>query len=1038
MSSKTPRATNLFVLLLVAGGIALAQEQPVLLPWQGDDAEARQVIRVSAPVERQDPVVELMPAGPADLPVRVVAAEDQSKPLAVYRERNGRVWVKLSGLVGPDSPRLLVVYRSGDESFRPSPTLEAKPQDTDDYATTTYGDAWDFEEGDQEGITSWGDRPHHYGKVEVREGRLIIPVTGDDPYFIWGVMFGDPGDRPTERISSSLYRYLRLRVRQSCERSKWAFYFTDTEGHYQSKDFEVVGSEWQEFEFDLARIFEGWWDGREMRALRIDTTSFSPGATAEIDWVMLTRPAPEVVPGPLMSREQALVRARVKDLRAELPKQAQAGQRTALRVVALDADGKGVGGVVLAVGLRERGGITGCFVSAPEAVPAVLEVAVGTTVGEREWVVGVSDDLGRPLAPVVEGPLTVVPAALDHYELTTPLRLVHVDKPRVTVTIRGRDRFGNEIPVDIARPQWKITGGAKVEAGPLKGAPATVTVQCSTTPLTRHRLELKDEAGHSGRLELVTMTLKKRAVSLAPNGYLVEPDGKLYLPLGGFYANWPAALPTEEGTINRALDLFPCGPTPYPHGYPWSAEVEKQVVDYLELCRKHGVTGLRLMLRNMDLVGRADPVQLKAVLHLFDLARPLGIKFNVVLFEDYTKPPYVSREVLEKVVLPQYSGEELVDLPPHRARFLVEKDVLEQAAARYLNRDAIACQKDYLDDLLPYLASREEVFCYEFENEMVFPPMSWVQEIGDYLRSIDPKTPILGNPGPHDWPEPWRWRDSGVDLFSYHPYNDGQATADHGAVCFMRSKWAAATGIPMFTGEGGLNQNRWQAGVSKVTPQQAARGIRDQIWLSMACGAKGAFMWTAGHELEMAEFGKVWPALRSLGLDLLKMQRRRPDVALVMPEDNSANARAYALGWRLLDLGVDFDTLPAEEAKGYKVRLEAATASPEALALKPELVLPGAGYQVAYLASEDLSQVMVYLRNVAGGIVNAGDGRPCYLRDPKTAEATLRVVGGASWGQVRAYDLDEGRETPVTTRDGGRTLVIAGDSTHDYVVGLSK
>ena len=47
------------------------------------------------------------------------------------------------------------------------------------------------------------------------------------------------------------------------------------------------------------------------------------------------------------------------------------------------------------------------------------------------------------------------------------------------------------------------------------------------------------------------------------------------------------------------------------------------------------------------------------------------------------------------------------------------------------------------------------------------------------------------------------------------------------------------------------------------------------------------------------------------------------------------------------------------------------------------------------------------------------------------AAGRLRVAGGL-------YDLDEGRETPVTTRDGGRTLVIAGDSTHDYVVGLSK
>jgi hypothetical protein len=573
----------------------------------------------------------------------------------------------------------------------------------------------------------------------------------------------------------------------------------------------------------------------------------------------------------------------------------------------------------------------------------------------------------------------------------------------------------------------------RLSAAPL----ALLLVAGGTAPLSRHVLVLKDEEGRSGKLEMVTMALKKSGVSLAPTGYLVEPDGKLYLPLGGFYANWPG-LPMKDGTIGRALDLFPCGDVPYPHGYPWSAEVEKQVRAYLALCRKHRITGLRLMLRNMDLVGRADPVQLQAVLHLFDLARPMRIRFDVVLFEDYEKPPYVSREVLEKVVLLHYTTQELANLPPHRARFLVKKNVLEQAAAKYLDRGVIACQKDYLDDLLPSLLSREEIFCYELENEMVYPPMEWVKEMSDHIRSIDPKTPILGNPGPHEWPEPWRWRDSGVNLFGYHPYNDGQPTADHGAVAFLRSKWAAAAGIPMFTGEGGINQNRWQPDVSKVTPQQAARGIRDQIWLSLTCGADGAFMWTADHELEMAEFSKVWPALRSTGLNLLKMHRRRPEVAVVMPDDDRANEKAYALGWRLLGLGVDFDTVPAATASGYSVRLDAATADPGALTLQSELAKPGQGYQLAYLASDDLSQVLVYLRNVAGGIVNAGARRACYLREPKLAEGTLRIAGRASWDRVRAFDLDDGRQVRVTARDGGRTVLIASESTHDYVVSLTR
>jgi len=95
------------------------------------------------------------------------------------------------------------------------------------------------------------------------------------------------------------------------------------------------------------------------------------------------------------------------------------------------------------------------------------------------------------------------------------------------------------------------------------------------------------------------------------------------------------------------------------------------------------------MLRNMDLVGRVDQVQLQAVLHVLDLARPLGIRFNVVLFEDYTRPPYVNLEILDNIVLPHYTADDLKNLPAHRSRFLVDKRVLNAAGARYTDPDAI-------------------------------------------------------------------------------------------------------------------------------------------------------------------------------------------------------------------------------------------------------------------------------------------------------------------------------------------------------------
>ena len=483
------------------------------------------------------------------------------------------------------------------------------------------------------------------------------------------------------------------------------------------------------------------------------------------------------------------------------------------------------------------------------------------------------------------------------------------------------------------------------------------------------------------------------------------------------------------------MDLFPCGPTPYPHGFPWPAEVERQVRTYLDLCRKHGVTALRLMLRNMDIVGRVDPVQLQATLHLFDLGRERGIRFNVALFEDYTKPPYVTRDILEKICLPHYTATELAALPPHRARFLVDKRVVGSAAARYLDPDAIRCQKDYLDELIPVLAGREEVFCYEFENEMVRPPHVLVP--GDcraHSRHRSPTRPFSGNPGPHEWPEPWRWRDSTVDLFSYHPYNNGQETADHGAVMYLRSKWAAASGIPFYTGEGGINQNRWQKDIKKVPNDFSMRGIRDQIWLSMACGANGAFLWD--RRLRGRD-GRV-----RQGPARAPVRRHRPARPRPPPSARGDGHARHQQGQRQRPRpgvhasrpGRGLRHPPRRAGHGLSRADRGPTPRSSPPGSRPSSSPRPPGWQAAALVSADGSQALVYLRNTAGGIRNYGEKRACWLRTPEAAAPGLRIVGG-KWTEVRAHDLDEGREVPVA-RDGARVLLPA--SSHDFVLGFRR
>ncbi|MGB9797185.1 MAG: hypothetical protein ACPLSK_01030 [bacterium] len=517
----------------------------------------------------------------------------------------------------------------------------------------------------------------------------------------------------------------------------------------------------------------------------------------------------------------------------------------------------------------------------------------------------------------------------------------------------------------------------------------------------------------------------KPSFIILPSGYLAFSDGRSFFPLGGFYANWPAILRENEEAL-QTYDLFPCGPTPYKEGYPWSEEVEKIVRNWLEFCHRSGVTALRLMLRNMDIVGDVDEVQLKAVKHLFALAKPFNIYFDVVLFEDFDKPPYVNEEILEKIVLPKYEGKDLSKLPSYRRRFLVEKRL---AKDKYKDPDVIACQKDYLRKLIPQLAQEEQIFCYELENEMVNPPISWINEMVEFIKHLDPKHLILADPLVSDFSTPLAWRDTKIDIFSYHPYNDGFPYADYGAVIYTKSKWASLVEKPRFTGEGGINQNRWQKDVKKVSEEQAVRGVRDQIWLTITNGECGAFLWSAELKGEVREFGKAKEVLAKLNVK--KLKRKKPDIGLVIPKRNSEEL-CMRWAWFMLDKGLDFDFLP-QPSKDYKICFTIDSPPSPDISLPQSPCKPSPGYQASYLMSEDRGQILIYLRNTAGGIKDFGDGRPCYLRDlqPALAKLSLNIPGRYT---ASIYDLEKGKWLERKRVDGKGELLIARETTSDYVV----
>ncbi len=991
----------------------------VTLPWHHADATRRTVFRADTPFALRDtPVTLPVPSAAGNL--ALVDADAPDKPLPLYRGTNG-VTLVLPGALTPGRPRLLIAYQGGAAV---SPSLTAPPPCTCDYASADLGHAWDFEDGTQCGIATWGNRPNHFGPVTVKDGWLQVPVKDTDPYFILGSMFGPPDHPRNLHIDSRRYRTLELRVRQSCSRAEWEFFVTDRDGRYKSVTFEVRGTAAQTVRFDLPAVFPDFWDGREFRALRIDTTNDKKDVLAEVDSVRLLPAPPVVTAGPVLSREAVNARAAVTRLDVTLPGTLMAGARGAAKV---KAEGPPrTAALAWALVTAEHG------VTLIESRTSATPLPVFTRAGACAWTLGLADDLGQPLR-AASGTLQVAPAALAAYRLTPDKAYVDLQAPAARLTVQGLDAFGNARPVALRNPQWSLTGSSSAPAGRIKGDPATVAVTLPADRPAACRIVLSDVKGHSGETVVTTVAYRKDAVRLNANGYLVSQAGAPVFPAGGLYANWPHRL-NADGSVGRSLDLFPCGPSPYKEGFPWSPATEAAVGAYLKHCSERGVNCLRLMLRNMDLVGRVDPVQLQATLHLFDLARPYGIRFNVALMEDYVKSPYTSREILDKITLPNSTPDQLAGLPPHRARFLVRKETLASAALRYSDRDAIACQKDYLRELIPVLAAREEVLCYEFENEMVYPPMAWCREISAFIRTIDPHTLILGNPGPHDWPEPLRWRESGCDLYSFHPYNDGQQAADHGAIVYLRSKFSAQSRLPMYTGEGGLNQNRWEKGVKPIDPAPAARGTRDQIWMSVCCGANGCLYWTIMHDLEAQEFAKIKPAFDALGLDFTTLKRQRPPVALLLPP-NRRDPRDAAMAMHLLDLGVDFDTVATNEAAAYASRVDLDKQPPQSVILPATVAAPSAGFQLATLLSEKNDQALLYLRNTAGGVKDFGaPPRPCFLRDVQPAEAAFTLR--AAWSKVVVFDLDTRQARTVTPDAAGR--VALGVTPHDFLIGLRK
>ncbi|NLE54375.1 MAG: hypothetical protein GX617_05515, partial [Lentisphaerae bacterium] len=428
--------------MVVLSSLALAcvaQE----LPWHFPEASRRQCLEISSSVRRVEPPVTVKLADAERC--RLVLSEKAGAPLACHVDGDVVSFV-LPGEIGPERPARVLVYWSDAAAWQPSPRLAEVPEPQDDFARIVLGHEWDFAE-DQCGIQAWGDRPEHIGPVTIEDGWMKVPVTGSDPYFIWGTMFGTPPADDPFKLDSSLFTILELRVRQSQPDLQWGYFVTDATGTYRKGQFRVPGVGPHTARIYLPRSLPDFWDGRLFRALRIDLPK-QAGVTVWVDYVRVLPRQPQVLQLPVLRQDDLATTAAAAGCEfTALPTALTAGAEHAQRVVV-----RAVAGGVLAD--RPLCWVMHCQTAKGDAETRhgqartdaagafTLPLTAPKRTGTNFLSVGLADDYGRQ-SKAAKADIAVTPAAIVSYDLQLERSFVLSTATTQTLSVWGLDEFGN-------------------------------------------------------------------------------------------------------------------------------------------------------------------------------------------------------------------------------------------------------------------------------------------------------------------------------------------------------------------------------------------------------------------------------------------------------------------------------------------------------------------------------------------------------------------------------------------------------------------
>ncbi|MEN6645572.1 MAG: LamG-like jellyroll fold domain-containing protein [Armatimonadia bacterium] len=917
-----------------------------------------------------------------------------------------------------------------------------------DYATVELGKPWNFDDGSFSGIDQWGDKPEYLRNRKVENGILSMDVK-QDPWFIWGDMWGQV-NATNQKIAIDLDKYptLEMKVRQSLPQAKWGLFGrVGAAADLLHHAFIVSGSGWQRVRIDLRR--DARWSGI-LSAFRIDPTEGAGAAHIEIDWVRLLALTP-VEHGQVETLGQPTgVAARI-DLSQPDGAAVVAGSAHELALTVNDAAGKPVAGQPVRISLADGSGGSLAEAQAQRSLEVSAQSRMGVTGPNGKLVVRytASRQARKPAdALVAQAQFTPVPEAqrvvittpgAPHHYLVQPTKVLALKPDRLPLHLTARlvDEFDN--PVANPTPR-KLQWSSDERASLTRTSPSTsaglgeAAWRGDESQRWVYTVRVKDDQGLTGEsapICLLPTKPRQNPIVLGPNGYFRQgKDGRAWVPLGGFYANW-VGLP-EDGEEGRKLISF-------------VDATEEQMNHWLDFLASQGVTAMRFMLRAhtklgmepMDVIGRVNMPLFARVLRYMDLARRHDIKFLLVIHEDYTKPAYFNRQPLEAFCLPQYAGEDLDKLPPYQRGFIRDRKLIGLIGEKYTDPDVMACQDQYTRELLGLLKDNPQLFGWEFENEMVNCPQSWAQHMAGVIRSVDPVTPICashGGGGLHTGDPLWWSKKADIDFYTYHLYSHRDSTSevtDYGAAVHVLTTYGRMAGTCML-GESAGDEFGYYP---KERDADRRYIMRDTIWFSLVNGNPGCFFWNSrGFEVE--EFRLARKVVS--GLDLAQWERKRPEVGIVVDhpwEDDkyyrSPQGRAdYAMMGRYaqhyLTSGGAFDF--TMQPNGYAQTADLKTFAPPP-ATGP--VTAGKGWQVASL-EEVKGQGLAYIRNFAGVRHWEYPGKTnMFLRDRRPEPLVVKLSSPGKLA-LTATDLDTGVEKRVEMTGPGELNL--GTTDHDWAL----